>query len=128
METLNKDFIEYEDGECLPVVSPAVNGTLEAGECSKFGYEWTSKYSKDTPAGDGDYEYFHMFTSDEACANPTGIRASWNDTGAGSWPVHIDMLMGFWCVNSEQTGGLKVTVLSRVKKTQNNLAENLGKP
>ena len=101
----DQDFIEYEDGECLPVVSPAVNGTLQAGDCTTFGYEWTSKYSKDTPAGDGDFEYFHMFTSDEACANPTGIRASWNDTGAGSWPVHIDMLMGFWCVNSEQTGG-----------------------
>lgn len=100
-----EDFTRGEDGECLPVVSPVINGTIEAGDCSTFGYAWTTALSKDTPAGDGDFEYFHQFSLSEACANPTGIRATALDGQSSSWPVHIDLLMGFWCVNSEQTNG-----------------------
>ena len=99
------DFVEQEDGECLPVASPIVNSTVTAGQCTTAGYEWTNPMNKDDPTGDGDFEYFHMFNSNEACNNPTGIRATFTDTGAGSWPIHIDMMMGFWCVNDEQTGG-----------------------
>ena len=85
-----------------------VNGTLtiERGNCDTFGYEWTALMSKDTPDNAGDFEFIHSFDNYEACANPTGIRAQTTDTGAGSWPVHVDLTMGFWCVNSEQTGGV----------------------
>ena len=84
-----------------------VNGTctIEAGECDGFGYEWTAALNSDNPyAGLGDFEFIHNFNSHEACANPTGIRAT-TTPGAGysDWPVHIDLILGFWCVNSEQT-------------------------
>ena len=39
------DFIEYEDGSCVSVVSPVVtvNGTdtYTVGECNEYGYAWT---------------------------------------------------------------------------------------
>ena len=61
--------------------------------------------SKDTPSGDGDYEYLHMYTLDESCSNPTGVRATSSGVGE-SWPVHIDVTKGFWCVNSEQASNM----------------------
>ena len=95
-----------EDGECLPVVSPVINGTIETGDgCTGEGHEWTNWLNSDNSDGAGDFEYIHSFSSSEACENPTAIRAA--STGAGGdWPVHIDLSMGFWCVNSEQGGGV----------------------
>ena len=99
------DFVEFEDAECLPVETQVVNGTISAGNCDTFGWAWTNAMSKDTPDNDGDFEFIHSYDSYEACANPSGIRATAADTGAGTWPVHIDLVMGFWCVNSEQDTG-----------------------
>jgi hypothetical protein len=60
------DFTRHEDGECIENVEPGVdvNGTItiERGECSEFGYEWTFAMSKDTPADGGDFEFIHSFS------------------------------------------------------------------
>lgn len=102
------DFVRYEDGECIAnnETLTELNGTvtISRGSCDGFGMEWTALMSSDTPDNAGDFEFFHNFDSLTSCANPTGIRAS-ATAGAGTWPVHIDLTMGFWCVNSEQSGG-----------------------
>ena len=52
----------------------------------------------------GDFELLKNIQG--ICANPTGIRAVAPDTGNyGSWPFHIDIDIGFWCINGEQTVG-----------------------
>jgi len=53
---------------------------------------------------DGDFEMLKNLDKLQSCTNPTGLRAVTPDTGVyGSWPVHIDLNLGFWCLNSEQT-------------------------
>ena len=105
-----EDFVEFEDGECLATESPVtkVNDTctIQVGDCDAYGYEWTEIMDSDDPFSgtDGDFEFIHNFDGLDACANPTGIKATAISTGVyGSWPVHIDLALGFWCVNSEQS-------------------------
>ena len=113
----NNDFIQYEDGLCVPVNSPVtkenVTGTMtcvyEFGDCTQEGYDWTIAVDMDDPlVGYGDYELLSMIPERHSCANPTGIKAMGIDAGGnvyGTWPLHADLNIGFWCVNDEQDSG-----------------------
>jgi len=103
------DYTKYEDGECLANTNPypAINGnyTIEYGSCTQYGHAWSSWFSVDTADAEGDFEILSSFDAHTICPNPTGLRAQAVDTGLGAWPVHADLDIGFWCVNSEQDGG-----------------------
>ena len=105
------DYTRYEDGTCIPndptTTTNATTGetTIEIGSCNTFGYEWTPKLNMGDPlTADGDYEYMHNYNKQTVCSSPSGIRAT--TTGAsGIWPLHMNLELGFWCVNSEQADG-----------------------
>ena len=78
---------------------------IEVGHCNTYGHVWSDLINTDQPfTDDGDFEMLKNLNNLQGCANPTGLRAIANDNAAyGSWPVHIDLDLGFWCLNSEQT-------------------------
>lgn len=89
------DFAEFEDGTCLPLDGQAHidAGQIEVGNCDEYGYAWTDLVSVSDPTtGDGDYEFIHNHP--RGCDAPTGLRAVPNS--AMTWPVHIDLGIGFW--------------------------------
>ena len=105
-----EDYVRGEDGECMPLVAPAsqkVNDSciIEVGHCDTFGHAWSDLINTDQPfTDDGDFEMLKNLNNLQGCSNPTGLRAiAADNTAYGSWPVHIDLNLGFWCLNSEQT-------------------------
>ena len=106
----DEDFIRDETGACMPLDPPVTQKVagecvIEVGNCDTYGHEWSALMNTDDPWTDaGDFELLKNIQG--ICANPTGIRAVAPDTGNyGSWPVHIDIDIGFWCINGEQTVG-----------------------
>ena len=103
------DYVEYEDGTCLhnnssDVACDGVECTLEVGSCDTYGYAWTTLSSVSDPTTDsGDFEFIHAHP--RGCDAPSGVRASAADDGSSTWPVHLNLDLGFWCVNSEQSDG-----------------------
>ena len=105
------DYTRYEDGTCIAneprTTTNATTGvtSFEIGDCNTFGHEWTAKMNGGDPTvADGDYEYMHNYDAATVCSNPTGIRATTSGV-AGLWPLHLDLSLGFWCVNSQQADG-----------------------
>ena len=105
------DYTRYEDGSCLPdtptTKTDTVTGevSLEVGTCG-LGHRWFGPLNNGNPtAQDGDYEFYHVYTNTNMCENPTAIKATTIPVGDGVWPLHMDLELGFWCVNAEQTNG-----------------------
>lgn len=94
---------DFEVRYCCPV--------MQVGECNKKGWEWTAWLDRDQPDGTGDWENLHAFEPNQACQNPSAVRAKdlWTYTSAvgqsSDMVTHLD-LTGFYCINDEQTNGL----------------------
>ena len=74
------------------------------GDCDQDGYEWTSYFNSDDPSQDGDFEIISSHSSSAVCRAPIAIQAA--NVNAGSSDVtHIDLDIGFYCVNGEQDNG-----------------------
>jgi hypothetical protein len=58
----------------------------------------------DSPDEDGDWETLSQFDSNSACNNPIAIQANPIDSGSTEY-THIDVMMGFYCLNTEQSYG-----------------------
>ena len=70
------------------------------------GYAWTLPVNNDDATGLGDFEYLTSMDKKQGCSNPIAMRATATETaGYSSWPVHMDLHRGFWCVNSEMDNG-----------------------
>ena len=67
-----------------------------------------SLIDNDDPTSLGDFEFLSSMTKIQGCQYPIAMRASVASDPAGpvTWPVHMELERGFWCVNSEVDGGL----------------------
>ena len=98
-EGLRYRCVDMEIRFCCP-------NKLQAGECDQPGYEWSDWLNKDSPDEDGDWETVSRYSASEACANPIAVQANPTDSGSTDY-THIDVEMGFYCINEEQGfGGL----------------------
>ena len=77
---------------------------LQVGECEELGYAWTEYLDGDDPDYDGDWETRNQFTQSQVCANPIAVQANPKDSGSTAM-THIDIDMGFYCLNEEQPIG-----------------------
>lgn len=101
----SQEYVLQEDGQCQKEEFEGIFTAIACGDCDIDGYEWTDWMNSDTPDGYGDWETLAGFPKMDVCGNPTGIQAMRTDFSMNELFYHIDIDMGFWCINSEQTNG-----------------------
>merc|ERR1719198_1383982 len=100
---VNDEFDTCSDFEvqwCCPKWGASANGD---DHCVLKGYEWTPWMNEDSPVtGTGDWETIQSQSELKVCSNPTAIQAFPATAGATA-NTHIDVEIGFWCLNEENS-------------------------
>ena len=103
----DEGYKQYEDGACLkPTTDPLISDP-DPTECDVYGASWSEWLNSDTPdTGSGDWEPLAKFARTHVCENPLSIEAQRTDGSVTPLVLHIDMDLGFWCINDEQAAGI----------------------